>query len=329
MSKSNLNKIHNREFEDKVVELIISDIKLLSEKTGEFIESHCPACLNMENKFYYSNFGLNYVKCNSCGTVYLNPCPDEKTILWYLNNSEGLKYWHDNMPPDVIKSRKEKLYTDRANFIARQIDMYKTSKSKFLDVGGGRGEFVEILHKMNLIFKDIVIIEPQPLSFDIPNVEVIEGILEDYQSDRKADIITAFEVLEHIIEPDRFLKTILNNLSENGLFILSTPNINGFETSTLKEKSHSCWFDHVRLYNTESLKLLLNRNGFEVLDLTTPGELDVEIVQRAYSNNEIELSDNPSLGFLMNDGYKHKDEFQDFLVKNKLSSHIKCVAKKK
>jgi SAM-dependent methyltransferase len=272
---------------------------------------------------------LNYVKCEHCGTVYLNPCPDESTILWYLNNAEGLKYWRENMPRDVIQNRKEKLYNNRINFIKEQISKYKVPNFKFIDIGGGRGEFIEQMQEMNLFFEKNIIIEPQPLEINVPDTEIFNGIFEDYHSNEKADLITAFEVIEHIIEPDRFLNNVHSNLSEKGIFVLSTPNIDGFETSVLKEKSHSCWFDHVRLYNTESLKILLNRNGFDLLDISTPGELDVEIVNRVYLNKELDLSDNSALKFLLEEGYKYKDEFQNYLINNKLSSHIKCVVKKK
>ena len=329
MKEENLNKIHNEEFERKVVELTISDIRRLTEKYNEFIESYCPACQGDKHCFYYSNFGLNFVQCVNCGTVFLNPCPNEKIILEYLNNSEGLKYWRENMPESVVRNRKEKLYTDRISYISLQILKYNITMNKFIDIGGGRGEFIEQMQKMNLFFEKNIIIEPQPLSINITNTEVFNGTFEKYRSNEKADLITAFEVIEHIVNPDKFMENVRINLSDEGIFILSTPNVGGFETVTLKEKSHSCWFDHVRLYNTESLKLLLNRNGFEVIEITTPGELDVEIVHRIYLKNELDILNNYALKYLMEDGYKYKDEFQNYLVKNKLSSHIKCIAKKK
>ena len=325
---SDLEKIHNPVFEKEIIELTIKDIKNLALKAKSFVESDCPTCSSAEFIFYYEIFGLNYYKCTRCGTAFLNPCPTEEIIVQYLNQSEGLTYWRDNMPEHVTRSRKEKLYADRVRFIERQIIKYNVTKTKFLDIGGGNGYVVEGLIEQNIDFAEYIIIEPQPLQIDLPKVRVIQQTMNSIQERIDANVAVAFEVIEHVIDPRDFLASVYKLLADEGILILSTPNVDGFETSTLKEKSTSCWFDHIRLYNASSIRMLLENAGFKVLSIETPGELDVEIVGSVYLKEKLDFSLNPALKFMMEDGLKYKKEFQEFLVANQLSSHLKCIAQK-
>jgi hypothetical protein len=109
---------------------------------------------------------------------------------------------------------------------------------------------------------------------------------------------------------------------------LSTPNENSFETRLLQGRSGNLLYDHVRLYNPDTIMLLLRRVGFEVLEVTTPGQLDVELVHRAYKEKRVDLEKMPAVQFLMEEGYGYRHEFQDFLRRHKQSGHMRCVARK-
>ena len=187
---------------------------------------------------------------------------------------------------------------------------------------------VEGLIAKNIDFDEYIIIEPQPLKIDMPKVRVIPLTINAIQERIEANVAVAFEVIEHVIDPRAFLASIYNLMADEGILILSTPNVDGFETCTLKEKSTTCWFDHIRLYNPSSMRMLLEGAGFKVLSIETPGELDVEIVESVYLKEKLDFSLNPALMFMMEDGLKYKKEFQEFLVLNNLSSHPKCIAQK-
>jgi cyclopropane fatty-acyl-phospholipid synthase-like methyltransferase len=226
------------------------------------------------------------------------------------------------------ESRKIYLYKKRADFIFEQMAKYNVRGGAMLDVGGGWEEMAECLAEKNL-FDSITVVEPQSLEINLPKIKVINAFFEDCKLTEKFNVITSFEVIEQVINPDKFLSKIRDSLNDNGIFIFSTPNINGFETSTLRGLSTSVRFAHVRLYNLKSIKILLERNGFEVLDLQTPGELDVEMVYKRFTDGKLSIENNPALRFLLEDGYIYREQFQAFLQKNLMSSHMKGVAKKK
>lgn len=74
--------------------------------------------------------------------------------------------------------------------------------------------------------------------------------------DREFDSAVTNQVLEHIFNPDEFLKEINRVLKPNGKLLLTVPFV---------WDEHEQPFDFAR-YSSFGLKALLNKNGFEVLD---------------------------------------------------------------
>jgi hypothetical protein len=80
--------------------------------------------------------------------------------------------------------------------------------------------------------------------------------------------------------------------------------------------------------SVEGVEKLLTRNGFEMEELSTPGELDVDIVLNSIGENkEIEL---PRFirQIVHSSNEELKKNFQKFLKENRLSSHIRAIARR-
>jgi len=147
------------------------------------------------------------------------------------------------------------------------------------------------------------------------------------ESRKKFDIVVSFEVIEHIFEPEIFLQKINSFLNLNGLLFLSCPNGKGFDIEVLKEKSQAIDSEHVNLFNPYSISLLLQKVGFKVLNVSTPGRLDAEIVREVALKGEYSLDDFLA-NILITNWKKYGWSFQKFLAENNLSSHMWTVAKK-
>jgi 2-polyprenyl-3-methyl-5-hydroxy-6-metoxy-1,4-benzoquinol methylase len=98
------------------------------------------------------------------------------------------------------------------------------------------------------------------------------------------DLITSFEVIEHLLNPDNLISESYRVLRENGKFIVSTPNLaswtdriyllmgyqpRGYEVSLKLKldgvvKDHYNPAEHIRLYTIRSLKEHLLAYGFKV-----------------------------------------------------------------
>ena len=152
--------------------------------------------------------------------------------------------------------------------------------------------------------------------------------LEDFSANLKFDVVVSFEVIEHTFNPKFFLKKIHQNLKKSGLVFLSCPNGKGFDINVLKQKSQAVDSEHVNLFNTESIKLLLSNTGYKVVSVFTPGRLDAEIVREEAIKKKFKL-DKFLKNILIDNWNLIGWEFQNFLAENNLSSHMWVVAQKK
>ena len=89
---------------------------------------------------------------------------------------------------------------------------------------------------------------------------------EDFNLNQKFDVVVAGELIEHLANFEGFLNSVRKHLKDNGLLILTTPNMFYFKEALFLilrgfppvNPEHTCYFDEV------TLRQLLNRFGFSV-----------------------------------------------------------------
>jgi len=201
---------------------------------------------------------------------------------------------------------------------------------RLIDVGPGFGTFCAVARQSGL-FEEVVGIEPTPEmahACRARGVTVVERRIEDVGNEvAPADVLVAFEVIEHLYEPQRFLAKTTQLVRPGGLMVLSCPNGEGFDIAVLGPKSQAIDAEHVNLFNPASLSALVGAHGFEVLEVTTPGRLDAEIVRDAVLAGKHQLDCDPFLKRVLIDEWDRLGwPFQQFLAENRLSSHMWLVA---
>jgi len=113
-------------------------------------------------------------------------------------------------------------------------------ESKILDVGCGDGFFLFFLRELGFI--DIKGVDVCP-SFiircreKILNAEMVDII--EYKTDKKFDLITLIELLEHVKEPEAVLKHVNGLLKENGQILITVPILDSLSSkwSRLRKKT--------------------------------------------------------------------------------------------
>jgi SAM-dependent methyltransferase len=324
-----IKDIHDTFLVDEFDRLTELDIAQLLADRSKFVDTGCPACHGVDVRPAFNHQGLDYRRCSHCELLYISPAPTEEMHLNYVVNSSAMRLWREHMPESMKKGRQP-LYHDRLNFVQQQFHDLGITPRSTIEIGAGNGEFAEELAKHTDI-AEIVLLEPQDLRLDFPNVRLIQAGFDALEHvDEQFDAAFAFELIEHLLEPDNFLRLVHRILKPGAPLILSTPNEKSLETRSLSVRSSNILFDHVRLYNPGAIGILLARNGFKVVSLTTPGKLDVQRLLNIHRQEPEYFASDPALHFLLEaiqgrHATLHR-EFQDHLVNEHQSSHMRVVA---
>jgi SAM-dependent methyltransferase len=199
------------------------------------------------------------VKCNNCGFVFCGPIPSLKELDDCYDRYER----NDYLSKVTIK---------RYNELLDRFEPYRKT-NKLLDVGCGVGYFLEAAKKRGW---EVYGTEYTDQAMDICNgkgIKMNKGKLDPSHYELGAfDIVTSFEVLEHINNPMEEVKNFYKTLRSGGLLYFTTPNFNAFERYYLKESYNIiCYPEHLSYYTKSTMNRLLSDNGFEKKDLLTTG----------------------------------------------------------
>lgn len=333
MGKMKEEDIRPKKIFDKHLKLAKEGIKRFFSEKDDFEWMNCPACVIDKADFQFDKDGFKYVLCKNCQTLYVNPRPKIDNIQRYYKYSKQTKYWAEHFYRDTEAQRREKIYKPRARMVRDFIRKNVGEKVEvFADIGAGYGTFCEEVKGLN-VADEIIAIEPSDdlaRNCEKKGFKVVQLELEETGEvlNNKVSFATSFELIEHLHSPQKFLMSARNILTRQGYLLLTTLNINGFDLQVLWEKSNSISPPHhLNFFNLESLEYLLKKCGFKVVEKSTPGFLDVDIVKNADKDGDIELG-KFIRHLIENMDEKVPEDFQLFLQRNNLSSHMCIVAQK-
>lgn len=336
MGKVNFNEndIRPVNMEKKQREMAAIDNGRLLTRLKEFILVDCPACGSSNYYKKLEKNRLEYVVCEKCETMFINPRPSQEVLEWFYKHSPNYEYWNKYIFPASENVRREKIFVPRVDKVLEFCEKYQVNYNSLLEVGSAFGTFCLEMKSRNK-FQRIVAIEPTPElahTCRTKGIDTIEKAIENiiFNEDDKFDVVATFEVIEHIFSPKDFLRKIGGSLKTGGLFFITCPNNKGFDVEVLGGLSSTLSHEHLNYFNPESLSLLLESTGFEVLESLTPGRLDAELVRNKILSGDYDVSNQHFLKKVLIDKWNELGEsFQDFLAENGLSSHMWIVARYK
>lgn len=316
-------EIRPKEIFQRYLELSRKDAREFN--ASKFKRITCPGCGvdNSEKRFKKNDF--QYVLCSNCGSLYCSPRPSEEDLDFFYKTSESAKYWSEVFFPAVAETRREKLFGKKARQVHNVLKEKTFSPQHICDVGAGYGIFLE---ELNSFFPSasLFAIEPGPdlaKQCRSKGFETLQTTAE--QSGiwkEKFDLVISSEVIEHVYSCDRFIDSLYQLAKLGGYCLITGLGYEGFDILTLQKHSNSVFPPHhLNFLSIKGFKGLFQRAGFSQVDIWTPGELDVDIVKNSPMVDEFTR-------VLASRGEKAVTEFQSFLQKYQLSSHVWALARK-
>ncbi len=322
-------EIRDRKVLERYLELVKKDSERIFGEKTDFISVVCPACNNDDYDDKFEKDGFNYVNCNNCKTLFVNPRPQLGDLMLIYQESSSAEYWANNFFIPVMEARREKIFRPRAEYIVSKFS--NLDNRRIGDIGSGFGLFLEELGKI-LTAGDLVAIEPSKKMADIcreKNLNVIESVIENIDpSENQFFMLTAFELFDHLHDAKKVLKRIHELLEPEGYLFLTALNSLGFDIQVLwKHSMMVCPPLHLNLFNTSSIEILLEHCGFEITEITTPGKLDWELMENGFREHNVDIG-RFFKSIVENADDQSKEGFQAWLNSSNLSSHMQVIAKR-
>ena len=95
-----------------------------------------------KESFLFRKDKFSYYTCIKCGTYYLNPRANYKTLNEFYKNSKLYEFWNNRIFPATEKVRSKKIFKPRVKNITN-LQKYKVNRQKIIDIGAGYGLFVQ------------------------------------------------------------------------------------------------------------------------------------------------------------------------------------------
>jgi 2-polyprenyl-3-methyl-5-hydroxy-6-metoxy-1,4-benzoquinol methylase len=223
----------------------------------------CVVCGSVEREVVFEEFGVDMLECVRCGHVY-SAWPGGQDYDGYFGTAPidpaGQQYWNE---------QHARMYDD---FTARFLT---GRQGRLLDVGCGLGYFVQRVAVVPGWEAYGYEISPQAAAFardELGLTTVFCGRVEASElAPRSFDIITLWDVIEHIPDPDPLLSYLCSLLTDDGLLCMHTPNAiiqvpKAKLTRRLRGMKPELHYlearDHVNLYKMSTMRRVLTRTGF-------------------------------------------------------------------
>jgi 2-polyprenyl-3-methyl-5-hydroxy-6-metoxy-1,4-benzoquinol methylase len=221
-------------------------LKLLALKAS----NNCPICLKKApilfscdlnkscggiNIFGSSNKKINYATCNSCNFSFAVEMYNWKISDFkkYIYNDE-----YNKVDPDYAVARPIHMF----NVLTKERFINFPTSYKHLDFGGGSGFLSKLLSESGW----------NSQSYDL----FVDGS-SDFKKLGKFDLITAYEVFEHISDVNELVSNLKSLLNTNGIIHFTT-------LSSDNSLSSDWWYaaprnGHISLFSKKSLKVLAGK----------------------------------------------------------------------
>lgn len=236
---------------DKIIDVIDNRSFVRVEHVG------CPICnATFASRPIKAQFGMvaHVAACPKCRLAFQTPRPSPEATLAYMN-------WRWGSSDKYVSDTKGQLA--RGNEQMGFVQSCISNPATLLDFGAGSGSFVKIARDAGWVAEGV---ERSEMARKNARTRYGVDLLEELPS-REFDVITMWDVIEHLRSPAAMLKTVYNNLRRGGLIFIETGNWENWQRIVNGDKWHVYLLDHHFYFSPSSLSAIVRDAGYEEFHL--------------------------------------------------------------
>lgn len=293
------------------------------ELARKYVSSHpirrdmphkCPVCGKAAGEYFYTKWNVDYLCCGECKSVFA--VYDEEVVLKYQGLSDLVDLRLEEDYQKQVTDNREDVWKEFLDWISvRAFRFMRRNKGlNIVDVGNRFSGYAKCIQDAALC----------------GTYDLRDSILQEDSSrisDGEADLVLYLDQMQKELHPQEKIRKLRKILKDDGLLILNTRAGSGFDIITLKENNEKIYpYEHILLPSLKGIITMLEENGYEVVEVTTPGMMDVKYVMDCKEKLD---SREGFVKYLLEEADQNiLQEFQRFLQKSCLSSFVCVIARK-
>ncbi len=225
-------------------------------------------CQNEKFDIILKPDGYNICKCLSCGLIFSRKNEEET-----LNQTEIYSNYYKEDTGGRFSGVVESVVKMFRFIRAYKIYTLNTKAKSILDIGSGRGwilYFLKKYFKYDRIVGTQIAINAFKFSTEKLKLEIYNEDLLKLSFEKKFDIVSILHVLEHVENPELYIRKIYEILESKGTLFIEVPNYNAWARRLVGKY----WLaldlkHHLFFFTPESLTALLEKYNFKIKKLET------------------------------------------------------------
>lgn len=234
-------------------------------------------------KYHFKEDQKKIIQCASCGIMVLDPFPTEEALKsvyndLYFNNDKlvenssstsNIYGYSDYIAERINKQRGYNHILEKT----RSLMIASAAPPPLLDYGCGLGFFIDSAYDYGF---DPNGVEFNPYAIDYIRRRYSYKVFKNEEfgaSEKKYDVVTLFDVIEHVRDPLQLINDARTKLNDNGLLILTTMDSESIVSKMIGShlKDFRRTSEHIYFFSRKNLPSLMMRYGFEILEIASHG----------------------------------------------------------
>ena len=223
----------------------------------------CPVCDEPPGPGLFVKDGFRHVKCPVCDLIYVSLILREDVLE---------KYWREEAAWSGVLNSPAQLEMDRLKYqYGLDLVAPRLAGRRLLDVGSGPGGFVRVAQADGWDASALELnVESTKRLLDEGYKVIVRQLELTDLPDHSFDLVSLWEVLEHLPDPRVMLGEIHRLMDPSGLLLLMVPNARSLVTRVLHEKSNTFGgHSHLNHFHVDSLTRILDGTGFKIAEMET------------------------------------------------------------
>lgn len=293
----------------------------------------CRICGATDSKLFLMAYEkYEYCECMNCKALFLHNLPDTEKMYSGDDNSANCTSYIDDA---VYERRIEMISAPKAEFILDVCKQTNVEVNEWLDIGCGGGEILSYLKRNTNVNGQGIESDIQECSFANSKGLIVHNSFIDSSKKnetnekliRNSDVISFFNVLEHIENPVAFIDYLYENMHSGAVMAFEVPrhpSVASFANLTCKNMiyRHIVPPIHLQIFSEQSIEMILN-NRFEMIGKWEFGQGYTDLV------NNLMLLSNTEENDIYYELIKQSNAIQFAIDESGLADQMLIIARKK